>query len=97
MYYINEITSIVACPIKGQIRKECASHPGCHQTCNSTNTTVCPAVCIINGCECPNGTVIDENRNECVTPSECAGIQTILIVMTPMMGSRHDYCWSSFM
>ena len=33
----------------------------------------CPAVCIINGCECPAGTVIDEDKGECVAPSECEG------------------------
>ena len=68
---IISFTSIVVCPVKGQIRKECASHPSCHLSCNSTGPGVCPAVCIINGCECPNGTVIDEEKNECVTPREC--------------------------
>ena len=29
--------------------------------------------CIINGCECPAGTVIDEDKGECVAPSECEG------------------------
>ena len=53
---------ITACLIKGQVRRECASHPGCHQTCNSTGPVACPAICIVNGCECPNGTVIDEDK-----------------------------------
>ena len=69
------ITSITACPIEGQVRKECASHPGCHQTCNTTEPVACPAVCIVNGCECPDGTVIDEDKNKCVTPRECEGTQ----------------------
>ena len=64
----------LACPVKGQIRKECASHPSCHRTCDDTNTTVCPAVCIVYGCECPNGTIIDEKKNECVAPEECKGM-----------------------
>ena len=73
------VTLIIAvCPIKGQVRKECASHPGCHQTCNTTGPVACPAVCIVNGCECPNGTVIDEAINECVAPNECAGTDVIL-------------------
>ena len=71
--YLSYIILITACPIKGQVRKECASHPGCHQTCNTTGSVACPAVCIVNGCECPNGTVIDEDKNECVAPSECTG------------------------
>ena len=65
---------VIVCPIKGQIRRECASHPSCHQTCNNTEPTICPAVCVINGCECPEGTVIDEDNQECVLQSECEGI-----------------------
>jgi len=38
---------------------------------------ICPAVCIINGCECPNGKVLDEAKKECVAPSECPGIHYI--------------------
>ena len=65
---------ITVCPIKGQVRRECASHPDCHQTCNTTGPVVCPRICIVNGCECPDGTVIDEYKNECVTPNECEGM-----------------------
>ena len=67
------ITLVTVCPIKGQIRRECASHPSCHQTCQNTSSTICPAICIVNGCECPDGTVIDLNRRECVLRSECEG------------------------
>ena len=67
----NCITLNIGCPIKGQIRKECASHPSCHLSCNNTEPGPCPLVCIINGCECPTGTVIDEEKNECVAPNEC--------------------------
>ena len=63
-----------ACPILGQIRSECASLSSCHLTCDNRNTTqICPLVCVINGCECPAGTVIDEDKNECVDPTECPG------------------------
>ena len=68
------IILITACPVKGQIRRECASHPDCHKTCNTTGPVPCPLVCIVNGCECPRGTVIDEAINECVAPRECTGI-----------------------
>ena len=69
------IPLIAVCPVKGQVRSECASHPSCHHTCNNTNDPLpCPRVCIVNGCECPNGTVIDEDTNECVAPSECEGM-----------------------
>ena len=63
------------CPIKGQIRRECADHPTCHPTCNKFGPMPCPRICIPNGCQCPPGTVIDERINECVTPIECKGEQ----------------------
>ena len=69
---------IAACPIEGQIRKECASPPSCHQTCNSTGSIACPSICIVDGCECPDGQVINENETECVTPNECEGTYTLL-------------------
>ena len=68
------VTLITVCPIRGQIRKECASHPSCHRACNSTESTSCLAVCVINGCECPAGTVIDWRINECVMPRQCLGM-----------------------
>ena len=64
----------LACPIEGQIRKECASHPLCHLTCDDDGSRPCPAICIGNGCECPDGTVIDVIKRECVAPSECEGM-----------------------
>ena len=57
------------------MRRECASHPSCHQTCDNVNDTLaCPQVCVFNGCECPIGMVIDEDENECVAPLQCEGI-----------------------
>ena len=64
------------CPVKGQIQKNC---------------TTCPATCIgrffrggcipscynESRCQCPEGTVIDEDRNECVPPDECPESMTI--------------------
>ena len=66
---------ITACPIKGQIRLECASDPSCHLACNRTEPIPCPFICNVNGCQCPVGTVIDWNKTECVLPRECEGIQ----------------------
>ena len=68
------LTFIVACPIEGQVRLQCARHPSCHGRCNrNDNNTICPLVCIVNGCECPNGTIIDDVKKECVAPNECTG------------------------
>jgi len=50
---------------------ECAS--ACTLTCSNYNTPqACPDVCIVNGCQCPYGTVIDEVTNSCIPPSECS-------------------------
>ena len=64
----------LACPIKGQIRVECALDPSCHLACNSTGPVPCPRICVVNGCQCPTGTVIDWERNECVHPRQCEGM-----------------------
>lgn len=76
-YLCKYVTLIAVCPVKGQIRLECASHPDCHRTCNDTGPIACPRVCIPNGCQCPRGTVIDEEKNECVTPNQCLGMHYI--------------------
>ena len=67
----------VACPVKGQIRTECAPNYNCHLTCNSTEPRPCLPICIIGGCVCPSGTVIHVERNECVYPNECEGTYMI--------------------
>ena len=41
---------------------------------------VCPLVCVVNGCECPAGTVINEETNSCVPPSDCPGTGTVCYV-----------------
>ena len=88
---ITYINLIAVCPIKGQIRKECASHPSCARTCNSTDPTICPAVCIINGCECPDGTVIDKDKNECVAPRECEGNNNANYEMKNLKATIHMF------
>ena len=62
------------CPIRGQVRYECASLPSCHQTCSAAGSPICPLVCVVNGCECPPGTVVDFARRECVPAIECEGM-----------------------
>ena len=57
---------------------ECATDPVCHATCNNTGPRPCPAICIPNGCQCPDGQVIDEAENKCVTPNECEGMYLII-------------------
>jgi len=73
-YYDNVFT---ACPVKGQIRIECAPLPFCAATCSNNGRPVLPEQCDIicddYGCTCPNGTVLDEDNNECVDATKCPG------------------------
>ena len=65
---------VTACPIKGQIRIECAPLTICAATCSNNGVPrPCPRVCDDYGCVCPNGTVLDEDNNECIDASECPG------------------------
>ena len=51
--------------------KNCTADPGCATTCtNRFFFRVCPLVCG-GGCECPDGTVIDEDQNECIPVDKC--------------------------
>lgn len=85
LYRLHDVTLIAACPIKGQIRRECASHPDCHRACGSLGPVACPRVCIPDGCECPPGTVIDRTKNECVPPSECEECQSTYVNITYLL------------
>ena len=67
----------VDCSIKGQIRKRFASHPFCHDKCYQS-VDICPAVVIIDGCECPDGMVVNDLENKCVHPEECQGIHIVI-------------------
>jgi len=68
----------IACRIKGQIREDCAPDPSCFRTCDSISEIApnipCLERCVINGCVCPNGTVLNKKRTECVTPDQCKGM-----------------------
>ena len=60
------------CTIEGQVINQCALHPNCTKTCNNTNEfLICTQQCIPYGCECPDGMVVDEDKNECVPINEC--------------------------
>jgi len=58
--------------VQGQVKRDCAAHPSCATTCiNRLTPRPCLAVCVAGGCECPTGTVIDQESNRCVSPNEC--------------------------
>ena len=56
-------------PIAGQERVSCAL--GCSITCSNYLNTACPAICVMNGCQCPAGSVINEVTNACVPMTNC--------------------------
>ena len=55
------------CPIEGQVYMECGS--ACPPTCANPNPA-CIALCV-QGCQCPTGTVLDEDANKCIDPDDC--------------------------
>lgn len=60
------------CPISGQIRKRCAIPESCTRTCDNIKRIIpCPRICNINGCECPNGMVVNNITKQCVEPTKC--------------------------
>ena len=61
------------CPVEGQIQRECA----CNITCVNRNTIAnCTEDnCVHNGCQCSNDTVLDEQNNMCVAPSNCSSTE----------------------
>lgn len=63
------------CPITGQIRKSVGPDPSCWANCNpSDDDDICLELGVVNGCVCPDGTLINRDTNECVTPDECPGM-----------------------
>ena len=64
---------LTGCPVSGQTRIECAALSACQPSCANANTVIiCPAVCIVDGCQCPRGTFINNETNSCVQPVGCA-------------------------
>ena len=71
--------TFTGCPFEGQIRTGCAPHLDCTKYCNDTDEPLksCIESCVVNGCECPNGTVVDEEKNACVPLGECPGMSFV--------------------
>ena len=54
---------VTTCPIEGQEYTECGT--ACPLTCKTPKPFPCTAECV-KGCQCPAGTVLDEQNNTCV-------------------------------
>ena len=83
-YLLDHFTTFMyyntACLVTGQVHLECASI--CNITCANMNTPqICPLVCVINGCQCPAGTVINEETNSCVAPSDCPATGKVFAII----------------
>ena len=64
--YLLPFTTV--CDIPGQEFMTCGS--ACPPTCDDPEPGICPTVCV-EGCQCPFGTVLDEDNNRCVELDEC--------------------------
>ena len=61
----------------GMTYKQCGSR--CPPTCK-TDDVVCTKDCV-EGCFCPDGTVLSEN-GDCIDPSECPGKYTDIFIFS---------------
>ena len=68
----NQCRSNMTCDIEGQKFTSCGS--ACPPTCSNPNP-ICTRQCV-PGCQCPRGTVLDEEQNECVRPNQCRSNMT---------------------
>lgn len=51
---------------------DCARDQRCRYTCDNRNNSIrCRFPCIVKGCQCPEGQVVNELTNECVEPAMC--------------------------
>ena len=58
---------VIECPIEGQVFTTCGS--ACPATCSNPNP-ICTKQCVAR-CECPQGTVLNEDIKACVPLEEC--------------------------
>ncbi|XP_065893168.1 SCO-spondin-like [Dysidea avara] len=70
---------IPSCSVEGQVYMSCGTD--CVPTCANPNPTNCTSSCV-QGCHCPDGSVLDETSNKCVTVDQCECPPTC----------SHDYC-----
>lgn len=63
------LTSPVACPGSGQVFSNCFFP--CPTTCREPDLNCLPVLPCTAGCQCPSGTVLDQDKNACVTRDEC--------------------------
>lgn len=61
---------------------DCAIDERCAYTCDNRNNSIqCPFPCVIKGCQCPEGQVVNELTNECVEPAQCPASKLYNIYM----------------
>ena len=61
-------TTGTQCPIEGQEYTECGT--ACPPTCGAIDPVPCTLQCVA-GCQCPSGTVLDEENKRCVEHNLC--------------------------
>lgn len=51
---------------------DCAIDERCAYTCDNRNSSIqCRFPCVVKGCQCPDGKVVNKLTNKCVAPIEC--------------------------
>ena len=63
------------CDIEGQKFTSCGT--ACPPTCSNPDPRICTLQCVI-GCQCPQGTVLDEEQNKCVTKDQCRKTNNVI-------------------
>ena len=56
------------CEVEGQTYIKCGT--ACPPTCSKPEPVKCTRQCV-PGCQCPRGTVLDEDNKRCVRPQFC--------------------------
>jgi hypothetical protein len=59
----------LSCAIPGQVYLQCGT--ACPPTCADPDPSPCTRQCVA-GCQCPQGTVLDEIAQQCVSVEDCS-------------------------
>ena len=83
---------IIECTITGQVKMDCALDERCANTCDNRNNSIqCPFPCVVRGCQCPEGKIVDKLTNECVEPAKCLPSMFSMIYLINII--MYVYCY----
>lgn len=74
----------------------CAVDPRCQHNCeNKDNFIQCLLPCVVNGCQCPEGQVVNELTNECVEQAMCPPSKYLCVYMYGIVLMYNNYTHTS--